>query len=210
MIERDLIPVVPAAHYLCGGVHTNLSGQTSLTGLYACGEVACTGLHGANRLASNSLLEAVVLAQSAASEVLQELGTYSPTSEDLPAWVNGNARNSDEQVVLAHNLDELKRTLWDYVGIVRTTKRLNRARRRVENLETEINQYYWDFTIDERLLELRNMVLVAKMIIDCALQRSESRGLHYTLDFPAKLNRGADTKVRIAHAETMGVCVGFK
>ena len=119
----------------------------------------------------------------------------------MPAWVNGNARNSDEQVVLAHNLEELKRTLWDYVGIVRTSKRLNRARRRVENLEAEINQYYWDFKVDERLLELRNMVLVAKMIIDCALQRSESRGLHFTLDFPNKLDRAHDTTVQIAHAE---------
>lgn len=209
-MERDLIPVVPAAHYLCGGVATNLAAQTSLTGLYACGEVACTGLHGANRLASNSLLEAVVLAHNAADQVLQELGTFKSSRQEMPAWVNGNARNSDEQVVLAHNLDELKRTLWDYVGIVRTTKRLNRARRRVENLEAEINQYYWDFKVDERLLELRNMVLVAKMIIDCALQRSESRGLHYTLDFPNKLERALDSKVQIAHAEPTPACVGFE
>jgi L-aspartate oxidase len=207
-IERDLIPVVPAAHYLCGGVTTNLAAQTTLTGLYACGEVACTGLHGANRLASNSLLEAVVLAHNAADQVLLELDTLEANSPDLPAWVNGNARNSDEQVVLAHNLDELKRTLWDYVGIVRTTKRLNRARRRVENLEAEINQYYWDFKVDERLLELRNMILVAKMIIDCALQRSESRGLHYTLDFPDKLRHALDTKVQIAHTEPETVTVG--
>ena len=209
-IERDLIPVVPAAHYLCGGVTTNLAAQTTLTGLYACGEVACTGLHGANRLASNSLLEAVVLAHNAADQVLLELDTLEANSPDLPAWVNGNARNSDEQVVLAHNLDELKRTLWDYVGIVRTTKRLNRARRRVENLEAEINQYYWDFKVDERLLELRNMILVAKMIIDCALQRSESRGLHYTLDFPDKLRHALDTKVQIAHTEPETVTVGVK
>ncbi len=209
-IERDLIPVVPAAHYLCGGVTTNLAAQTSLTGLYACGEVACTGLHGANRLASNSLLEAVVLAHNAADKVLHELDTAEASSPDLPGWVNGNARNSDEQVVLAHNLDELKRTLWDYVGIVRTSKRLNRARRRVENLEAEINQYYWDFKIDERLLELRNMVLVAKMVIDCALQRSESRGLHYTLDFPNKLNHAHDTKVQIAHAEPAAMTVGME
>ncbi len=209
-IEHDLIPVVPAAHYLCGGVTTNLAAQTSLTGLYACGEVACTGLHGANRLASNSLLEAVVLAHNAADKVLHELDTTEASSPDLPGWVNGNARNSDEQVVLAHNLDELKRTLWDYVGIVRTSKRLNRARRRVENLEAEINQYYWDFKIDERLLELRNMVLVAKMVIDCALQRSESRGLHYTLDFPNKLNHAHDTKVQIAHAEPAAVTMGME
>lgn len=209
-IERDLIPVVPAAHYLCGGVTTNLAAQTTLTGLYACGEVACTGLHGANRLASNSLLEAVVLAHNAADQVLHELDTLEANSPDLPTWVNGNARNPDEQVVLAHNLDELKRTLWDYVGIVRTTKRLNRARRRVENLEAEINQYYWDFKVDERLLELRNMVLVAKMIIDCALQRSESRGLHYTLDFPDKLRHALDTKVQIAHAEPATVTVGVE
>jgi L-aspartate oxidase len=191
-------------------VTTNLAAQTTLTGLYACGEVACTGLHGANRLASNSLLEAVVLAHNAADQVLLELDTIEANSPDLPAWVNGNARNSDEQVVLAHNLDELKRTLWDYVGIVRTTKRLNRARRRVENLEAEINQYYWDFKVDERLLELRNMILVAKMIIDCALQRSESRGLHYTLDFPDKLRHALDTKVQIAHTEPETVTVGVK
>lgn len=209
-IERDLIPVVPAAHYLCGGITTDLSAQTSLNGLFACGEVACTGLHGANRLASNSLLEAVVLAHNAADQVLLDLDAFEPRSEAVPTWVNGNARNSDEQVVLAHNLEELKRTLWDYVGIVRTTKRLNRARRRVENLEAEINQYYWDFKVDERLLELRNMVLVAKMIIDCALQRSESRGLHFTLDFPNKLDRALDSTVQIAHAEPEVACAGFE
>lgn len=208
-IERDLIPVVPAAHYLCGGITTDLSAQTSLNGLFACGEVACTGLHGANRLASNSLLEAVVLAHNAADQVLLDLDAFKPRSKAVPTWVNGNARNSDEQVVLAHNLEELKRTLWDYVGIVRTTKRLNRARRRVENLEAEINQYYWDFKVDERLLELRNMVLVAKMIIDCALQRSESRGLHFTLDFPNKLDRALDSTVQIAHAEPEVACAGF-
>jgi L-aspartate oxidase len=209
-IERDLIPVVPAAHYLCGGITTDLSAQTSLNGLFACGEVACTGLHGANRLASNSLLEAVVLAHNAADRVLQDFDRFEARSDAVPAWVNGNARNSDEQVVLAHNLEELKRTLWDYVGIVRTTKRLNRARRRVENLEAEINQYYWDFKVDERLLELRNMVLVAKMIIDCALQRSESRGLHFTLDFPNKLDRALDSTVQIAHAEPEVACAGFE
>ena len=194
-LEKDMIPVVPAAHYLCGGVKTNLNSETSLKGLYACGEVACTGLHGANRLASNSLLEAVVMATRGADALIQYLAEAESESFELPEWKDGDLRDSDERVILSHNLDELKRTLWDYVGIVRTTKRLQRARTRIQNLEREINEYYWNFKVDESLLQLRNMILVASLIIDCALLRKESRGLHYTLDYPNKLETSADTTV---------------
>ena len=185
-LERDMIPVVPAAHYLCGGVKTNLDAETSLPGLYACGEVACTGLHGANRLASNSLLEAVVLANRGANAVENYLADSTTPTIDLPDWIDGDVRDSDERVVLLHNWDEVKRTMWDYVGIVRTTKRLERARTRIQTLDREINEYYWNFKVDESLLELRNLILVARLVVDCALQRKESRGLHYTLDFPDK------------------------
>lgn len=192
-LESDMIPVVPAAHYLCGGVKTNLDGETSLAGLYACGEVACTGLHGANRLASNSLLEAVVMANRGASAVNHYLEGVVPKQAELPDWKDGDVRDSDERVVLSHNWEELKRTLWDYVGIVRTTKRLERARTRIQTLEREINEYYWNFKVDVSLLELRNMILVAQLVIDCALQRKESRGLHFTLDYPDKDEAPGDT-----------------
>ena len=185
-LEKDMIPVVPAAHYLCGGVKTDLSGETSLPGLYACGEVACTGLHGANRLASNSLLEAVVMANRGASSVLEYLAAGRRESTPLPDWIDGDVQDSDERVVLLHNWDELKRTMWDYVGIVRSSKRLERARTRLRNLDREITEYYWNFKVDESLLELRNMIQVAALVVDCALQRHESRGLHYTLDYPGK------------------------
>lgn len=184
--DTEMIPVVPAAHYLCGGVKTNLNSETSLPGLYACGEVACTGLHGANRLASNSLLEAVVMANRGAKAVVRYLDSIHPGAVDLPVWKDGDFRDSDERVVLLHNWDEVKRTMWDYVGIVRTKKRLERARTRIQTLEREINEYYWNFKVDESLLELRNMILVAATVIDCALQRQESRGLHYILDYPEK------------------------
>lgn len=197
-LEKDMIPVVPAAHYLCGGVKTNLSGETSLAGLYACGEVACTGLHGANRLASNSLLEAVVMANRGATAVGDYLSNHSLAVVTLPDWVDGDVRDSDERVVLLHNWDEVKRTMWDYVGIVRTTKRLQRARTRIQTLDREINEYYWNFKVDENLLELRNMILVAGMVVDCALQRKESRGLHYTLDYPEKSDALVDSKVRVS------------
>ena len=185
----DFIPVVPAAHYLCGGVRTETDSSTALPGLYACGEVACTGLHGANRLASNSLLEAIVMADLGVGAVLEYLETVQEEATALPEWVEGNLSDSDERVVLSHNLDELKRALWDYVGIVRTTKRLERARSRIRNLAREINEYYWDAKVDVTLLELRNLVQVADLIVDCALRREESRGLHYTLDFPDKAER---------------------
>ncbi len=195
-IAKDYIPVVPAAHYLCGGVRTNLHAETDIPGLFACGEVSCTGLHGANRLASNSLLEAVVLAHRGAARV-QEYLLGSPALPDaLPDWIDGNVRDADERVVLSHNWDELRRTMWDYVGIVRTTKRLQRARTRIQTLAREVNEYYWNFKVEPRLLELRNMIQVADLVIECALKRKESRGLHYTLDFPDRLPEARDTAVR--------------
>ncbi|MFP4166303.1 MAG: L-aspartate oxidase [Opitutales bacterium] len=197
-LEKDMIPVVPAAHYLCGGIKTDLDGSTTLPGLFACGEVACTGLHGANRLASNSLLEAIVMAERGAGTVRNFLSHEAPPPVVLPAWVDGDFRDSDERVVLSHNLDELKRNMWDYVGIVRTTKRLLRARTRIQILEREINEYYWNFKVDESLLELRNMILVAALMVDCALQRKESRGLHYVLDFPEKAPKAADTRTDLS------------
>lgn len=196
-LEKDMIPVVPAAHYLCGGVKTSASGETSLPGLYACGEAACTGLHGANRLASNSLLEAVVMANRGARAVIDYLKDSGSQITDLPEWVDGDVHDLDERVVLLHNWDEVKHTMWNYVGIVRSTKRLERARVRIGNLMREINDYYWNFKVDESLLELRNLIQVAALIVECALQRKESRGLHYTLDYPGKSNTPTDSKTRM-------------
>lgn len=194
-ISKDWIPVVPAAHYLCGGVVTNLEAETALPGLYACGEVACTGLHGANRLASNSLLEALVMAHNGAEAVHKFLGNSRPAAGDLPDWVDGEMSDPDERVVITHNWDELRKAMWDYVGIVRTTKRLQRAKTRIDLLSNEINDYYWNFKVEPQLLELRNLALVSELVVRCALTRKESRGLHYTLDFPEKSNQIGSTVV---------------
>ena len=180
----ESIPVVPAAHYSCGGIPTGLDCSTELHGLYACGEVACTGLHGANRLASNSLLEAVVLAHRGSEAVCAFLENQPKLKIQLPEWLDGDVPASDERVVLSHNLDELKRTMWDYVGIVRSTKRLERAQTRIRNLRREINEYYWNAKVDLPLLEVRNLICVSELIVRSALLRKESRGLHYTLDYP--------------------------
>jgi L-aspartate oxidase len=186
-ITRQPIPVVPAAHYQCGGVQTDVDGATSLRGLYAIGEVACTGLHGANRLASNSLLEAVALAHRCHEAILRSR-PHDPLNGRntfaLPEWVSGDAQDLDELVVVYHNWDEIRRLMWDYVGIVRTTKRLQRASTRLRNLEREIREFYWNFKVHTDLLELRNLCTVATLIVDSALMRQESRGLHYNLDFP--------------------------
>lgn len=195
-MARDMIPVVPAAHYLCGGVRTNLAGETGLAGLYACGEVACTGLHGANRLASNSLLEAVVVAHNAAASVEAYLTQNRPTLEAVPDWVDGAVNDSDERVVLSHNREELRSMMWDYVGIVRTERRLCRARTRIGVISREINEYYWNFKVEPALLELRNLVQVADLIIACALQRKESRGLHCLLEHPEHSLTKYDSFVR--------------
>jgi L-aspartate oxidase len=182
-ITQEPIPIVPAAHYTCGGVMVDTKGRTDLDGLYAIGEVSYTGLHGANRMASNSLLECVVYASSAAESISSKLDNVSMPAP-LPHWDESQVNCSDEEVVIQHNWHELRLFMWDYVGIVRSTKRLERAMRRIQLLKQEIDEYYGNFRVSNNLLELRNLVQVAELIVRCALERKESRGLHFTLDYP--------------------------
>ena len=201
-ISRDLIPVVPAAHYCCGGVKTNTDGVSSIKRLYAIGETANTGLHGANRLASNSLMEAVVMAHNAISNATNKLipnidqKVIAEQYQNVPVWNTGNATDSDEMVVITHNWQEIRTFMWDYVGIFRTTNRLQRAKRRIRNIQDEIQHYYWDFVITSDLIELRNLASVAEMIIDSALLRKESRGLHYNFDYPELLKNPSNTIIK--------------
>jgi len=184
-ITEQPIPVVPAAHYQCGGVRTNVEGATSLPGLWAVGEVACTGLHGANRLASNSLLEGAVVSRLALADCIRKLPPQVPPEQlELPEWESGDVTDVDELIVIYHNWDEIRRLMGDYVSIVRTTKRLQRAATRLHNLQREVQEFYWNFRVTTELLELRNLVQIATLIVDCAARRRESRGLHYTLDYP--------------------------
>lgn len=191
-ITREPIPVVPAAHYTCGGVIVDEAGRTDIAHLYAIGETSFTGLHGANRMASNSLLECIVYGRAASRDILANLGESSQTVT-LPSWDESRVTDSDEDVIISHNWDELRRFMWDYVGIVRTTKRLQRAKHRVDMLLAEIHEFYSNYTVSRDLLELRNLAVVADLIIRSAMQRQESRGLHYTLDYPALLDTAEDT-----------------
>ena len=193
------IPVVPAAHYMCGGVVTDMFGRTDINRLYAVGETACTGLHGANRLASNSLLEALVYADAAARQAIADLGDCRKAGlPDIPDWDDVGTTDSDEQIMVTHNWDEIRRLMWNYVGIVRSDKRLERARRRIDTIQSEISEYYWNFKVSPDLIELRNLATVAELIVKCAAHRKESRGLHYNIGYPQRDDRRwlKDTVIR--------------
>ncbi|WP_079435595.1 L-aspartate oxidase [Zoogloea sp. LCSB751] len=192
-ITRQPIPVVPAAHYSCGGIVTDLHARTDVKGLYAIGESACTGLHGANRLASNSLLECLVFSESAAADILAH---PRPLPDNLPQWDESRVTDADETIVISHNWDELRRFMWDYVGIVRTNKRLERAQHRIRLLAREIDEYYSNFRVSNDLIELRNLVVTAELIVRSALKRQESRGLHFSRDYPETLPKARDTILR--------------
>jgi L-aspartate oxidase len=189
-ITKEPIPVVPAAHYTCGGVVTDLHAHTDLPGLYAVGEVACTGLHGANRLASNSLLECVVMARAAAQDILS---TRKSAWQALPAWDESRVTKAEEEITIAHNWDELRRLMWNYVGIVRSDTRLHQAQVRITLLKKEVEAFYARFKISPDLLELRNIITVADLVVRCAESRKESRGIHYTKDFPETLTAARDS-----------------
>ena len=191
-IIKELIPIVPAAHYTCGGIMTDTHGMTDLPHLYAIGESSFTGLHGANRMASNSLLECMVFATAAAEHINSHPESLESNLE-IPFWDETQVTNSDEDVIISHNWEELRRFMWDYVGIVRTDKRLQRARRRVQLLQQEVTEYYSNYRISSDLLELRNLIQVADLMIQCAIRRKESRGLHYTLDYPEQAEQANDT-----------------
>ena len=192
-IAQEPIPVVPAAHYTCGGIVSDLSGRTDVAGLYVAGEASCTGLHGANRLASNSLLECLVFAEAVVKDILTSAKTGVPS---LPLWDESRVTDADEEVVISHNWDELRRFMWDYVGIVRTTKRLKRAKHRIGLLRREIEEFYANFRVSHDLIELRNLVATADLIVRCAMQRKESRGLHFSRDYPEIASQAKNTVIR--------------